>query len=100
MIKRLGFVTLSLAFSGLAFALAIGALNYINHPDHSFYLVDLGFAFGQTTNYVYVWHYTVLNLLFAATILVLVSVHTLGRPSALRSLFAAKASRTDLVARA
>jgi len=71
----------------LALALTAGALNYINNPDHSFYLVDLGFTFGQTTNYVYVWHYTVLNLLFAATILVLVSVHTQGRPSVLRRLW-------------
>ena len=71
----------------LVFVLAVGALNFVNHPDHSFYLVDLGYAFGQTTNYVYVWHYTVLNLLFAATILVLVSVHTQGQPSALRRLW-------------
>jgi peptidoglycan/LPS O-acetylase OafA/YrhL len=71
----------------LALALVTGALNYIHHPDHSFYPVDLGFAFGQTTNYVYVWHYTVLNLLFAATILVLVSVHTQDKPSALRRLW-------------
>lgn len=71
----------------LALVLVTGGLNFINHPGHSFYLVDFGFSFGQTSNYVYVWHYTVLNLLFAGTILVLVSAHTRDRPSVLRRVW-------------
>ncbi|HXB94138.1 MAG TPA: acyltransferase [Puia sp.] len=58
----------------LALAFVAGLWNYLYIPDRNFFLTDLGYSFGHTENYVFVWHYTVLNLLFASTILFLVSV--------------------------
>ena len=64
-----------LFLGSLLLVLACGALNYLTIGQHNFYLTDLGYGFGHTENYVYVWHYTVLNLLFASLILLLVSDH-------------------------
>jgi peptidoglycan/LPS O-acetylase OafA/YrhL len=62
----------------LALVGVAGVWNYFRHADHSFFLTDLGYGFGQTTNYVYVWHYTLLNIFFASVILVLISTHVKG----------------------
>jgi peptidoglycan/LPS O-acetylase OafA/YrhL len=55
-------------------AFLAGLWNYLYLPDRNFYLTDLGYSFGHTENGVYVWQYTVLNLFFASSILLLVSV--------------------------
>ena len=62
-----------LLLGSLLLVLVCGAVNYVNEGQHNFYPTDLGYGFGHTENYVYVWHYTVLNLLFASLILFLVS---------------------------
>lgn len=63
-----------LVFLGsLVLVFVSGLINYLTEAQHNFYLTDLGYAFGHADNYVYVWHYTVLNVLFASVILVLVS---------------------------
>jgi peptidoglycan/LPS O-acetylase OafA/YrhL len=64
-----------LFLGSLLLVLGCGALNYLTIGQRNFYLTDLGYGFGHTENYVYVWHYTVLNLLFASLILLLVSDH-------------------------
>jgi len=61
--------------AGLILVLSAGIWNFANHVDRSFYLTDFGYSFGQTSNYAYVWQYSVLNLFFASIILVLVSEH-------------------------
>jgi peptidoglycan/LPS O-acetylase OafA/YrhL len=64
-----------LLWGSVGLVLVAGAVNYIYQDHHSFYLTDLGYAFGHTDNYVYVWQYSLLNLLFASLILLLVSAH-------------------------
>ena len=64
-----------LLWGSVALVLVAGAVNYVYQDHRSFYLTDLGYAFGHTDNYVYVWQYSLLNLLFASLILLLVSAH-------------------------
>jgi peptidoglycan/LPS O-acetylase OafA/YrhL len=74
----------------LLLALVCGAVNYVTMGQHNFYPTDLGYGFGHTENYVYVWHYTVLNLFFASLILLLVSEHRPVIPGRGRKLLESK----------
>jgi peptidoglycan/LPS O-acetylase OafA/YrhL len=58
----------------LMIVMAAGALNFIN-AGTGFYFTDLGYRHNQTVHYEYVWHYSLLNLLFATVILYLTSIH-------------------------
>lgn len=71
LIKKPQFVLIG----ALALTLLAGVLNFVSQSRHNFYLTDLGYSFGHTENYIYVWQYSVLDLLFAGLLLVLVSVH-------------------------
>jgi peptidoglycan/LPS O-acetylase OafA/YrhL len=65
-----------LFLGALALALAAGVWNYLHGPRVWSFLTDLGYNHGQTQDYEHVWHYTLLNLLFASFLLTLVSVHS------------------------
>jgi peptidoglycan/LPS O-acetylase OafA/YrhL len=71
LIKKPHFVLLG----AVALALMAGIWNFATQSQHNFYLTDFGYSFGHTENYVYVWQYSVLDLLFAGLLLVLVSDH-------------------------
>jgi peptidoglycan/LPS O-acetylase OafA/YrhL len=53
-----------------------GLVSYISSPSSAPYWKDLGFSHYLIQNYQHVWHYSVLNLVFASFILVLVSSFT------------------------
>jgi peptidoglycan/LPS O-acetylase OafA/YrhL len=63
-------------FLSLIIVIAAGIWNFLNSSSGSFYLNDLGYNHGQINNYEHVWHYTVLNILFASFLLTLVSIHS------------------------
>jgi len=67
-------------------AIAAGIWNFMHSDSGAFYFNDLGYNHGQTANYEYVWHYTILNILFASLLLILVSIHTRQRFLRLRKL--------------
>jgi peptidoglycan/LPS O-acetylase OafA/YrhL len=56
--------------------LVAGALNFLNSESGKYYFNDLGYNHGSIRNYEHVWHYTLLNIFFAAIILTLVSRHS------------------------
>ncbi len=60
------------------FCLAIGAgmINYFSFPQQGSYLSNLGYAHGLSLHYEHVWYYSLLNFVFAALVLLLVSGET------------------------
>jgi peptidoglycan/LPS O-acetylase OafA/YrhL len=74
----------------LLLVLVCGAVNFVTMGQHNFYPTDLGYGFGHTENYVYVWHYTLLNLFFASLILLLVSERRPASPGWGRKLLESK----------
>ncbi|MBS1745379.1 MAG: acyltransferase [Bacteroidetes bacterium] len=60
----------------LIIAIVAGIINFVYTDSGSYYFNDLGYNHGQTELYEHVWHYTVLNILFASFILSLVSIHS------------------------
>lgn len=64
-------------FAGiLTLTLLAGAVNFsLDNHGHPF-LISLGFNFGDTSHYEQVWYYSLLNLLFAALLLLLVTQNT------------------------
>lgn len=77
-------------FTSLTLVLIAGILNFIYTPSSVHYINDLGYAHGAIDNYVYVWEYTLLNLLFASFILILVSKHNQFNFSGIRKLMESK----------
>ncbi|PSL43754.1 peptidoglycan/LPS O-acetylase OafA/YrhL [Chitinophaga niastensis] len=65
-----------LAFTGILIVmLCAGIVTYIlDHHGHSF-AISFGYNFGDTEQYQQVWYYTMLNIFFAALLLLLVTVH-------------------------
>lgn len=59
----------------LLIVVAAGTLNFLFSPSNLNYLVDLGYYHYFIGNYQHIWHYTLLNILFASLILLLVSAH-------------------------
>lgn len=64
-------------FAGiLTLTLLAGMINFsLDNHGHPF-LISLGFNFGDTSHYEQVWYYSLLNLLFAALLLLLVTKNT------------------------
>jgi len=60
----------------LIITVVAGAINFIYTDSGSYYFNDLGYNHGQTELYEHVWHYSVLNFLFASFILSIVSIHS------------------------
>ncbi|MGI8952121.1 MAG: acyltransferase family protein [Chitinophagaceae bacterium] len=77
-------------FISLLIAIFAGIINFIYTPSSNNYFSDLGYNHGLTANYEHVWHYTVLNILFASFILFLVSDHTQKKFISLRRIFESK----------
>lgn len=67
-----------------------GILNFINTPSSVHYINDLGYAHGIINNHIYVWEYTILNILFASFILILVSSYNQLKFSRLRNFLESK----------
>lgn len=59
--------------------LIAGIANYNMTPRQTKFIFDWGYYHYGVTNYEYVWQYTVLNFLFAALLLALVSDYSKGR---------------------
>ena len=72
--KKIRRPQLLLALS-FAIALLAGLLNFLNLREGT-YTWTLGYGHGQAFNYEYVWHFTLLDLVFGALILNLVSIHS------------------------
>jgi peptidoglycan/LPS O-acetylase OafA/YrhL len=58
-----------------AVVLIAGLVNYLNLRNGT-YTWTMGYGHAQSLNYEYVWHFTLLNLLFGALVLNLVSLHS------------------------
>ncbi|MGN6353575.1 MAG: acyltransferase family protein [Parafilimonas sp.] len=64
-------------FTGaLVIAIIAGIINFANTDSGKYFFNDLGYNSGQTHLYQHVWHYTVLNFLFASFILALISYNS------------------------
>lgn len=60
----------------LVIAIIAGIINFTNTDSGKYFFNDLGYNHGQTQLYEHVWHYTVLNFLFASFILALISYNS------------------------
>ena len=76
--------------ASLVIVIIAGIWNFTHSESGIFYLNDLGYNHGLVNNYEYVWHYTVLNVLFACFLLTLVSRYTQHRLMLLRRLLESK----------
>lgn len=56
--------------------ISAGFLNYLLVGEEGSYLLSFGYGHGRSANYEHVWYYTVLNFMFAALVLNLVSDRT------------------------
>ncbi|MGN6618628.1 MAG: acyltransferase family protein [Ilyomonas sp.] len=63
-----------LLYTGIVITLLAGFWNFLNSDARPYFFIDLGFNIGQINNYEHVWHYTILNFLFASFILTLISI--------------------------
>lgn len=63
----------------LALVMAAGVADYVVSDSPFNYLYDLGYGHGRIGHYEHVWHYTLLNLLYASFVLLMVSEHTRGK---------------------
>ena len=71
-------------------AAGAGLYNFITSPSRLSYLSDFGYYHYLSNNYQHVWHYTVLNIVFASLILILISAYTQHRFKALRTFLESK----------
>ncbi|MFT4155805.1 acyltransferase family protein [Parafilimonas sp.] len=73
----------------LVIAIIAGIINFANTDSGKYYFNDLGYNCGQTHLYQHVWHYTVLNFLFASFILALISYNSNKAFASIRKLLEA-----------
>jgi peptidoglycan/LPS O-acetylase OafA/YrhL len=76
--------------SFLLLVFAAGGVSFFNAKSPLPYYQDLGLGMGRMGNYEHVWHYTLLNLLFASFILLMVSSNTRNSFRKLKSILEMK----------
>lgn len=59
--------------TSLIIVIVAGIVNYATGNSVHSFLTDFGYSFGSIENYQHIWHYTVLNTLFASFILTITS---------------------------
>jgi peptidoglycan/LPS O-acetylase OafA/YrhL len=74
----------------LLIALAAGLWNFFNNGLSQYYINDLGYHYSLSNNYEHVWHYTLLNLVFASFILTMVHADRVAQPSRMRRFLESK----------
>lgn len=75
-----------LFFIAAFLAAAAGALDFYTSKSGNNYFTDLGYDHGQYLHYEWIWHYTLLDLVFATLILALVSPRAANSFNGIRHL--------------
>ena len=74
----------------LVIALAAGLWNFMHNDLSQYYINDLGYHYSLSKNYEHVWHYTLLNLVFASFVLTAVHWDKVQKPSIVRRFLESK----------